>query len=564
MLERWWAYNWEGLWAYDDIFTVYFFLDILYLKSQVFLRNITVSLLLSDCLAANLRCCQAMQVLDIEGSHNKALRVLKKAETSMNQVDEKGTDWFRLTEAKYLFTVGRVYQEAFPPERSLEEFLESLRIMDQLLGDHTDKARCLNAIGNCYQHLEASDSAIEYFKRAHDMRESLSGEEHYDMPMYKSQIGAVFDHKGDYDKAIEWYQSAIDLEEKLEISGFYENTAAYYRNIANAYIYKGQYAEAVEPAQKAYDIRKEVLGDHPDTTRSIFQLGLIWNLQEEREKAVTFYKEAWEMEKSLEKGHHSAVRDRIVEDLRELYDDLHRKKEKRLFEEDALNFYCRIWDEEKSFKEFQFSASTRKIIHMIIDLYKALGSKEAELKMYQREVLKLYKDAWEKIRGTLAELKGDKTREIVERVIKARGEILVGIIEFVQALHDKELVKELVSNKAEMKKFQEEALHSYEKIWEQRDTLAELKWDRTRAIEEGMIEARHEILERIIKLAEALHDEEKLKLFKREKQSFYKEVYFAEGFGDIIKEHMRPEKEEQCTRREEFPVELEGNKLIIN
>ena len=334
----------------------------------------------------------------------------------MDLVGEKETDWFRLTEAKYLFTLGRAYEMDYP-ERACEEYMKSLEIMNhELLQDHTDKARCLNAIGNCYQLLEKPDDAIEYFNRAYDMRKRLSGEEHYDMPVYKNQIGAVFDRKGDRDKAIEWYQSAIDLEKKLKISG-YKSTATYYRNIANAYLFKEQFAEAVEPAQKACKIRKEVLGDHPDTTRSIFQLGLILNLQEERKKAVEFYKEAWEMEKSLEKGHHSAVRDRIVEDLQELYDDLHRKKEKRLFEEDALNFYCRIWDEEKSFKEFQFSASTRKIINMIINLYKALGSNKAEMKGYQEEALHLYEETWE-LRDTLPERKLDKTRTVEKSVIK--------------------------------------------------------------------------------------------------------------------------------------------------
>ena len=423
-----------------------------------------------DCLAANLRCWQALQVLDSKGSI-KAFQVLEKAGTSMNRVDEKETDLFRLTEARYLFTVGKAHQEAYHPETAREEFLKSLRIMDQLLGDHTDKARCLNAIGNCYQLLEEPDHAIKYFNRAYDMRKKLSGEKHYDMPVYKSQIGAVFDRKGDHDKAIEWYQSAIDLEKKLKISG-YESTATFYRNIANAYLFKEQFAEAMEPAQKAYDIRKEVLGDHPDTTRSIFQLGLIWNLQEEREKAVTFYKEAWEMEKSLEKGHHSAVRDRIVEDLRELYDDLHRKKEKRLFEEDALNFYCRIWDEEKSFKEFQFSASTRKIIHMIIDLYKTLGSKEAEMKGYQEEALRLYEETWEQ-RDTLPELKWDKKRTVEKSVIKARGEILERIIELSQAQRDK----------GKAKQFEKEKLNFYKEVFFAEGSVDIEEYRRTRLLE---------------------------------------------------------------------------------
>ena len=415
----------------------------------------------------------------------------------MDLVSEKETDWFRLTEAKYLFTVGRAYQDAYHPERALEEYMKSFEIMDPLLGDHTDKARCLNAIGNCYQLLEEPDHAIKYFNRAYDMRKKLSGEKHYDMPVYKSQIGAVSDRKGDYDEAIKCYKSAIDLEEKLKISG-YESTATYYRNIANAYLYKEQFAEAVEPAQKACKIRKEVLGHHPDTTRSIFQLGLIWNLQEEREKAVTFYKEAWEMEKSLEKGHHSAVRDRIVEDLRELYDDLHRKKEKRLFEEDALNFYCRIWDEEKSFKEFQFSASTRKIIHMIIDLYKTLGSKEAEMKGYQEEALRLYEETWEQ-RDTLPELKWDKPRTVEKSVIKARGEILERIIELSQAQCDKGKVKQKLSQ------YQKEALTFYKKLWEEKRGEMEMA-------------GRKSVVQTIIKLASSLKEKATEKEYKRIKE----------------------------------------------
>ena len=409
----------------------------------------------------------------------------------MDLVGEKETDWFRLTEAKYLFTVGRAYQEAYHPERAREEYMKSFEIMDPLLGDHTDKARCLNAIGNCYQLLEEPDSAIQYFNLAYDMRERLSGEEHYDMPVYKSQIGAVSDRKGDYDEAIKCYKSAIDLEEKLKISG-YKSTATYYRNIANAYLFKKQYAEAMEPAQKAYDIRKEVLGGHPDTTRSVFQLGLIWNLQKEKEKAVPFYKEAWEMEKSLEKGHHSAVRDRIVEDLQELYDDLHRKKEKRLFEEDALNFYCRIWDEEKSFKEFQFSASARSIINMIIDLYKALGSNKSKMKGYQEEALRFRKDALTSYAKKWEELGRMKERELDH----SRKEVILTILK----------ICEVPDLKKELSQYRREALTFYKKLWEEKKDEMDWKSRCKRA------------LNAIVKLAKCLKEKATVNKYKGIKQ----------------------------------------------
>ena len=178
-----------------------------------------------------------MQVLDVEGSH-KAFEVLERAKTSMSRVDEKETDLYRLTYAKYLFTMGKAYQMAYQPKRALEEFLKSLEIMDQLLGDHTDKVRCLNAIGDCYQDLEEPDSAIEYFRHAYDMRKELSGENHYDMPVCKSQIGAVSDRKGDYDEAIKCYKSAIDLEEKLKIAG--------YKSTATSVLFPGASAQTEE------------------------------------------------------------------------------------------------------------------------------------------------------------------------------------------------------------------------------------------------------------------------------------------------------------------------------
>ena len=392
-------------------------------------------------------------MLDVEGSH-EAHKVLEKAKASLDKATlssseegGKGSEMFQLTEAKYHFALGKVYRELYSePKLALDEYFKSLEVMDSCLGDHTETARCLNAIGNCYQRLNEPKRALEFYERAYYMRERLSGEDHLDMPVYKSQIGAVYHRQGDYDKAIENFQSAIELEEKLKISGSMI-TAVYYRNIANAYLFKDKFKEALEPSTKAYEIRNEILGVHPETTWSLFQLGLIWNLRNVDDQALHYYKMAWEMEKSLGKGNHSKARDRIVSDVRELYDNKRlfdkrrHKKAKREFEEDALQFYQRIWEEEKSFDGFQFSPPNRAVIDNIIDLLKSLGLKE-ELQRAQEEALGLYEKTW-KERDTLPETKWDKTKLMERTMVESRKTILKKIIELSKAVAGEEKIKEL-------------------------------------------------------------------------------------------------------------------------
>ena len=404
----------------------------------------------SDCLAADLRCWQALSVLVVEGSH-KAYEVLKKAEASLDKatsspIEEggKGSEMFQLTEAKYHFARGKVYQGLHnEPNQALDEYFKSVKVYsDSFPGDHTETARCLNEIGNCYQGLNEPSKALKYYRRAYDMRERLSdGEDHLDMPVYRSQIGAVHHHQGNYDNAIQNFQNAIDLEEKLKISGS-KNTAVYYRNIANAYLFKDEYKKALEPATKAYEIRNKIFGVHPETTWSLYQIGLIWDYQKKYDKALSYFKEAWEMEKSLAKGHHSAVRDEIVEDIRKLYNrfSLVRRRqkiaEKRDFEEDALQFYRRIWKEENSLDGSQFSPPNRAIINKIIDLCESLGEPKEDIQIVQKEALELYEKTW-KERDILPETKWDKTQSLKKNV-QSRKEVLKKIIELSKAVGDEE------------------------------------------------------------------------------------------------------------------------------
>ena len=316
---------------------------------------------------------------------------MAKESLKKTQKGTKASKFFRLTRSSYLYVKGEVYYRAGNMEKTLRILHRSLKIMEDLLKNHTSTSRCLNAIGNCHNKLGKHDEAIKYYKKAYKMRKKLSaGINHFDMPFFKGQIGTVYEGKKEYRKAIECYKEALELAKKLKIPGML-NTALYNRNIANAYAWQGEFKQAYQPAKDAYDIRKDILGNHPSTARSAFQMAEICRRLKDRKKAEEYYAEAWEVEKSLGQGNHSEVMVRIVERYEKILKDV-RKTE---FQKEWFEFCLRYWDEERKFEGFQFSLANKKIMDLISERLSDLGDRQMQEK-YQREGLWFYEKFWKK------------------------------------------------------------------------------------------------------------------------------------------------------------------------
>ena len=236
-------------------------------------------------------------MLDTKGT-DKAFEVLEQAASSLGQVQDHTTEPFKLTQGLFLYFKGEIYWQREEYKKALECLQSSLDLTEELLKVDTNLARCYNAIGNCYNGLNKPDEALRFFNKALKMREELSGSEyHYDMPVYKSQIGTVHEAQGEFDRAVECYKDALRLLHELKISGF-EDEAVYHRNLANVYVKQGKFKDAIAPANEAYNIRKKRLGNHPETVRSIYQLGIIQANLGNFDEALELFLKAWEMEKS--------------------------------------------------------------------------------------------------------------------------------------------------------------------------------------------------------------------------------------------------------------------------
>ena len=520
---------------------------------------------------AHLRCREAKLVSGSQGAQ-KAFQVLEKASMSLKQVDDKSTESFKLTQGLYLYFEGEIYYQNKDYQKAIKCLESSLDLMEGPSKLDTDLARCYNALGNCYYGLGRPEKSLEFYNKALKMREELSSSNfHYDMPVYKNQIGIVHEDKGEYDEAVKCYKDALELLEELKCLG-YEDEALFRRNLANVYVRQEKYKEAEEEAKKAFKIRLKILGNHPDTVRSIFQLGVIQANLKAYGKALDFFLEAWEMEKLLGAGNQSAVWRRIIKGVFDMHKFLKKKgaeKEKEEFRQDALAFCERFWKEEKASPQFNFTPYNKQIIDAILYLLEKRTSKfgltdkkeRALIDKYEREALWFY-DGMQGIteESFNNEFDGATDNKLLNELLRERTAFLDKLIEFCsrQDKHEKlrkhkqgkmalfkkvlvrsDFVGEKTQEKSTLRKVVEDLYEDFgEKgsikgFRENLLTTWQRQWEEGKGKEESRekLLARWRIINGILKLCKELEMEDLRKRYGRE----------ALSFGDGLLESRRSE-----------------------
>ena len=526
-----------------------------------------MSLFAGSLFHAQLRCWEARLVSESEGAQ-KAFKVLEKASTSLKQVDDKSTESFKLTQGLYLYFQGEIYYQNRDYQKAIKCLESSLDHMEGPLKLDTNVARCYNALGNCYYGLGRPEKALEFYNKALKMREELSGSDyHYDMPVYKNQIGTVHEDKGEYEEAVKCYKDALELLEELKCLG-YEDEALFRRNLANVYVRQEKYKEAEEEAEKAFKIRLKILGNHPETVRSIFQLGLIQVNLETHEKALEFFLKAWKMEKLLGAGNQSAVWRRIIKGVFDMYESLKEKgdeidKEKEEFRQEALAFCERFWEEGKACPQFNFTPYNKEIIDAILHLLGEKASKcgmadkkeRALMNKYEREALWFY-DGMQGIteESFNNEFDGATDNKVLNELLRERTAFLDKLIELCnrQDEHEKLLkhkkgkialftkvlkrpdfvgknkqkkasLKSAVEHlcqetgeKGSIKRFRENLLTKWQEQWEEGEGAEASK---------DMMVASERMIQGILQLCKELKTEERLKRYGAEALSFYEKLW---------------------------------------
>ena len=525
---------------------------------------------------SQLRCWEARLVSEAQGAH-KAFEVLAKASTSLKQVDDKSTESFKLTQGLYLYFEGEIYYQNRDYHKAIKCLESSLDLMEGPLKLNTTLAWCYNSLGNCYYVLDRPEKALKFYNKALKMREELSGSDyHYDMPVYKNQIGTVHEDRGEYDEAVKCYTDALELLEKLKCLG-YEDEALFRRNLANVYVRQEKYKDAEEEAKKAFKIRLKILGNHPDTVRSIFQLGVIQANLETYDKALDFFLKAWKMEKLLGAGNQSAVWRKIIKGVFDMHTILKKKgaeKEKEEFRQDALAYCEGFWKDkkEKTSPQFSFTPYNREIIDAILYLLEKRTSKfgladkeeKALIDKYEREALRFY----DGMQGITEEsfnndFDGATDNKVLNELLRERTAFLDKLIEFCSR-HDKheklgkhkqgkmvlfkkvlvrsDFVGEKKQEKSTLKEAVEELYkdigekNSIEKFKENLLATWQRQWEEGKRAEESKVKlvAREKMIKGILQLCEELKMKDLRKRYKKE------ELNFRERLWEIRYTEMEP------------------------
>ena len=309
---------------------------------------------------------EAREVLDVDGTE-RGFETLKEALNSLEKVEDQSGESFMLTKGLYLRTEGEILWRNRDYKKALASLELSLTVSEPLLKEHTDLARCYNAIGNSFFHLDQPRKALEFYEKAYKIQEKLASENHFDMPMYKNQIGTAYEGLKDYEKAVQWYRDALSLLEDLKLLGDLDE-ALFSRNLANALMFQDKYKEAIEPSERAYNIRMKLLGNHPQTVRSIFQRGVLQANLKHPKKALKLFLKAWKMEKSLGVGNHSEVWRKIITGVEDMCDWTLSFLRKRSFRKEAFKFCQRFWEEQKASQQFTFNMFNKGIVDALNDL----------------------------------------------------------------------------------------------------------------------------------------------------------------------------------------------------
>ncbi|XP_077988130.1 uncharacterized protein LOC144442624 [Glandiceps talaboti] len=110
---------------------------------------------------------------------------------------------------------------------------------------------------------------------------------------------AAFHHDlGNYEEAVDLYKHALKILYDLKLTGTTKGFSIM-KNIATSYRKLKRFDDALAYATTAMDGRKELLGDTPQTARSVYMVGAVYMELEKYTESKKFLTEALEMEERL-------------------------------------------------------------------------------------------------------------------------------------------------------------------------------------------------------------------------------------------------------------------------
>eukprot|EP00026_Physarum_polycephalum_P000232 Phypoly_transcript_00232.p1 GENE.Phypoly_transcript_00232~~Phypoly_transcript_00232.p1 ORF type:complete len:1084 (-),score=135.93 Phypoly_transcript_00232:132-3383(-) len=191
--------------------------------------------------------------------------------------------------SKILYRIAQIYWNQGMWEKAEPPCLESLRLRQQLFGEHhLLVAKCLCGLGELHV-LRDQKKAEGYLQRSLDIRKSILGENHHLVSRIYHDIAVVKDFYGLHDEAISLHQRAIKIREDT-LGPENPQLAVSWESLGTTQKLARKPREAEVSMKKALAINRAVHGDiHPSIASGLEWLSLIYEAMRLPVKAAEYH-----------------------------------------------------------------------------------------------------------------------------------------------------------------------------------------------------------------------------------------------------------------------------------
>ena len=215
----------------------------------------------------------------------------------LNRSSERVPDTDLLDLARSYDSLGKLKHLFIGSSAAIESQKEAIRIREEHFGNHIDTVASLIDVGCSYLKINNEIEAGKAFESALNLRKQLGVYDHEHTAYIYALIGENQSTHANYEEALNALLKAVKI--RKEHLGQHRLTAKTLSEAASAYFKLQSYPEALQCCEQAFDMRLDLLGEDVDTADSFNLLGCIHFKMGENVSAIQSFEGAAEMRTKL-------------------------------------------------------------------------------------------------------------------------------------------------------------------------------------------------------------------------------------------------------------------------
>jgi len=317
-------------------------------------------------IAAERTFAEAMLIADqeTEESRLKAIDKYKEALALWQSIKRIGTE---SQVALILNAIGENYRELDATNKALDYYTQALLIF-RTAGDHAGEAATLNNLGDAYLGLVQPQEALDYSNQALTAMRKIGDRRGEAIAL--NTIGLVHSILGDNRKALDYHNQSLAMLRDL---GERQLEAVALGNIGEMYINLGEYQKALEYCNKAL-LSDRALGKISNEAVALSNIGFIYGSLGDTQQELVYYTQALELQGRTGKRAGQAI---TLNNIAHVHSKLGDKQK-------ALEFYERSLTLRRASNDRRGEAST---LSNIGSIHQDLGDYQKALDYYNQSLI---------------------------------------------------------------------------------------------------------------------------------------------------------------------------------